>query len=144
MSGLTRRRVMVAIVIFVLVWPIAHAGLVSRYRLDPWEFFGWSMYALPAARVQILVEVERGGENHPLRAMGEMRRRVQHFARRRTALGLLAPTESLAKEILASDPTIDAVVIVTREIALDRGSTLLVANDVRHRHTRGDIDETGA
>jgi hypothetical protein len=130
--------------VFVLVWPIAHAGLVARYQLDPWEFFGWSMYALPAARVQVLVEVERGGETRPLRAMGEMRLRVQRFARRRTALGLLAPTEVLAREILVADSTIDAVVIVTREIVLDRASTLLVANDVRYRHTRGAIDKTGA
>ena len=141
MKGSTRRRLMLAMVAFVLVWPIAHVGLVARYQLDPWEFFGWSMYALPAARVQVLVEVERGGEKHPLRAMGEMRRRVQYFARRRTALGLLVPTESLAREIFATDSTIDAVIIVTREITLDRDTTLLVGRVVRHRHTR---DANGA
>lgn len=141
MSGRLRRSLMVAIVVVVLVWPLAHIGLVARFRLDPWEFFAWSMYALPAARVQVGVEVERGGEMFPLRAMGDMRRRVQDFARRRTALGSFAPTESLAREIFAGDSTIDAVIIVTREITLDRESTLLVAHDVRHRHERGAAPE---
>ena len=78
---------MLAIVAFVLVWPVAHAGLVARYGIDPWEFFGWSMYALPAPRIQVRVEVERGGETYPLRAMGDLRRRVRAFASRRTAFG---------------------------------------------------------
>jgi hypothetical protein len=134
---------MLAIVVFVLVWPVAHAGLVARYGLDPWEFFGWSMYALPAARVQVRVDVVRGGETVPLRAMGDMRRRVQAFARRRTALGTLAPTGSLAREILAEDSTIDAVIIVTREITLDPESTLLVARDESHRHERGRSNRSG-
>jgi hypothetical protein len=143
MSGSLRRRVMLAIVAFVLVWPVAHAGLVARYRLDPWEFFGWSMYALPAARVQIRVDVERGGETAPLRAMGDMRRRVQAFARRRTALGTLASTEVLAREILAGDSTIDVVIIMTREITLDPESTRLVARDESHRHERDRSKGTG-
>lgn len=136
MSGANRRRWMLAIVVFVLIWPLAHAGLVARYRLDAWEFFGWSMYALPAARVQVSVEIERDGELFPLRAMGEMHRRVRNFARRRTALGSLASPAPLAGEIFAGDSTIDAVIIVTREIVLDRGSTLLVARDERHRYQR--------
>ena len=144
MSGAFRRKVMLAIVAFVLVWPVAHAGLVARYRIDPWEFFGWSMYALPAARVQVRVEVERAGETKPLRAMGVMRRRVTAFARRSTALGAFAPTAALAREILAEDSTIDAVIIVTREVVLDRTSAMLVARDVRHRHERDGAHENGA
>jgi hypothetical protein len=138
MSGAVRRRLMLAIVAFVLVWPLAHAGLVARYRIDPWELFGWSMYALPAARVQIRVEVERGGEMSPLRAMGVMRQQVKRFARRSTALGSLAPTTSLAEEIFADDSTVDAVIIVTREILLDRETARFVARDASHRHERND------
>ena len=144
MSGPFRRRVMLAIVVFVLVWPLVHIGLVTRYRLDPWEFFAWSMYAVPAARVQVRVEVERDGEVFPLRAMGDMRRQVRSFARRRTALGLLAPTESLAREIFAGDSTVDAVIIETREVVLDRKSTLLVTRDAQHRHERDRSSKTGA
>ncbi len=94
------------------------------------------MYALPAARVQVRVEVERGGETKALRPMREMKRRVRDFARRRTALGSLASTEPLALAIFAEDETIDALRILTREILLDPVSTRLVARDEWHRHDR--------
>lgn len=127
---------MASIVAFVLVWPIAQAALVARFGVDPWEFFGWSMYALPAARVQVRVDVERAGQIQPLRAMGEARRRIRTYARRRSALGALAQWDALAREIMAADPAIDAVVIVTRRIALDRATSRLVAHDERHRYER--------
>jgi len=127
---------MAAIVGFVLIWPVAHGALVRAYRIDPWELFGWSMYALPAARVQIRVELERGGERSPLRAMGETRRRLLELARRRTALGSLASLEPFARELLDRDPTVDAVILVTREILLDRESDRLSARDRVHRFER--------
>jgi hypothetical protein len=135
---------MSGVVAFTLLWPLAHAGLVARYRIDPWELFGWSMYALPAARVQIRVEVERGGETQALRPMRAMRRRVRDFARLRTALGSLASTEPLALAIFAEDPTIDALTILTREILLDRESTHLVARDEAYRHDRDFTDSNAA
>jgi hypothetical protein len=127
---------MAGLVVFALLWPIAHAGMVARFGIDPWELFGWSMYATPPARVQIRVDVERGGETKPLRAMGNLRRQVRDFARRRTALGSLAPTESLARTILETDPTIDATTISIREIRLDPVTTRLVSRDEAHRHER--------
>jgi hypothetical protein len=127
---------MLAIVGLVLVWPLVHAGLVARYGIDPWELFGWSMYALPAPRVQVRVDVERGGETRPLRAMGARRQRVKAFARRRIGLGTFASPEPLARALLSEDATLDAVVIVTREISLDRKSARLVARDERHRFER--------
>jgi len=140
MSGSNRRNLMCAIVLFVLVWPVAHVGLVARYRVDPWELFAWSMYALPAARVQIRVEVERDGVTSPLRAMGELRKNVLGYARRTSLLGTLASPASLVHEILASDESIDVVTLVTREVILDPDSTMLVGIEARQRHLRG---ETG-
>jgi hypothetical protein len=131
---------MAGLVGFALLWPIAHAGLVARFGIDPWELFGWSMYATPAARVQIRIEVEREGESKPLRAMGELRQHVQDFARRRTALGSLASTEPLAETILALDPTIEATTIWIREILLDPITTHLVPRERAHRHDRESVD----
>ena len=131
---------MSGIVACTLLWPLAHASLVARYRIDPWELFGWSMYALPPARVQVRVEVERGGETKALRPMRELRRQLRDFARRRTALGSLVSSEPLARAILAEDATIDALTIWTREIRLDPESTRLVARDEAHRHDRNFSD----
>lgn len=124
---------------FVLLWPIAQAVLVARYHVDPWELFGWSMYSRPAARVQVKVEAERDGTVAPLRAMGEQRRLIVDFARRRTALGELAPSDRLAETILHGDPELDALRITTREILLDRKTASLVARDQIHRYTRSGL-----
>jgi len=136
MNGAARRRSMAGIVVCVALWPAVHAALVAHFGTDPWELFGWSMYTVPQRRIQIGVEVERDGAKDPLRAMGAARRRVQDFARRRTALGRLASTEPLARAILAEDPSIDAVVIVTREVSFDPDTTRIVARDETHRHER--------
>jgi hypothetical protein len=128
---------MATLVAAVALWPLVHLGAVTRFRIDPWEGFGWAMYALPAARVQIGIETVRTGEPpQPLRAMGEDRRRIQAFARRRTALGALASVEPLAYEVLASAPEVDTVRIKTREIRLDPVSATLVARDQIHEVQR--------
>jgi hypothetical protein len=120
----------------VLLWPLVHATLVARFHIDPWELFGWSMYALPAARVQVAVEVERDGESTALFATLEQRRRIRDFARRRTALGELASSAPLAREILAEDASLEAVLVRMREIRLDLESARLVAHEEQERHTR--------
>ena len=136
MSGVVRRRAMAGVVGFVLLWPLFHMALVARAHVDPWEFFGWAMYSKPAVRLQIRVEVDRAGEIQPLRAMGELRSRVKHFARRRSTLGSLASPDELIAAIFDSDETIDAIEIVLREIELERESGTLVARDHPHRFER--------
>ena len=136
MSGPLRRRVMASLVLLTLLWPLVHLVLVERFRLDPWEFFGWSMYALPAAQMQIAVEAERTGIAKPLRAMGTSREGIRRLARRRSALGTLASVESTAREIFAEDPAIDALTFVFREIRLDPKSARLVSRDDRVRIER--------
>ena len=129
MSGPLRRRWMAGIVVATLLWPLIHLVLVDRYRLDPWEFFGWSMYSLPAAQIQVAVEAERAGLAKPLRAMGATREGIRRLARRRSALGTLASVEPMAEEIFAKDPSIEALVFVFREIRLDLESARLVSRD---------------
>ena len=125
-SGAGRRRLMRGVVLAVLVWPLIHLVLVARYEVDAWELFGWAMYARPAARVQVRVDVELEGARSPLRAMGETRQAIRDYARRRTALGRLAPPDALARSVLESRPDVEAVWIVLRRIELDRRTALLV------------------
>ena len=136
MSSEARQRAMVGILLAVLLWPVVHLGLVARARVDPWELFGWAMYSRPAARVQVAVDVERAGRLVPLRAMGEMRRRVGDYARARTALGRFARPDDLLTAIFESDPSIEAVEVVLRDVSLDLDSALLVAQDERLRFER--------
>lgn len=127
MSGARRRAAMVGVVIAVALWPVVHLALVARADIDPWELFGWAMYARPEARVQVGVEVERAGVRTPLRAMGSLRRQVERYARDRSALGRLAPADALLTAVFASDASIDAIEIVLRHVELDPDSAMLVA-----------------
>lgn len=129
MSPRVRRNSMLAVVLLVLVWPVVHLGLVALTRVDAWEFFGWAMYSKPATRVQIRVEVERGGQAKPLRAMGELRRRVEEYARARTALGDFSSPADLLAATFASDASIESVVIIERDVQLDLDSAILIAKD---------------
>ncbi len=136
MSSEARRKAMVGIGVAVLVWPFVHLGMVAQARIDPWELFGWAMYSKPAARVQVAVDVEREGRLVPLRAMGLLRRRVGDYARARTSLGRFARPDDLLTAIFESDPSIEAVELVLREVSLDVGSAFLVAQDERLRFER--------
>lgn len=129
MSAGSRPVVMRVLALCVVLWPLAHAALVARFEIDPWEFFGWAMYSQPAARVQVRVEVGRGGELEPLRAMGALRKEIERYARRRTALGRLASPRTLADTVFAADPSIETVEIVHRRIRLDQESAMLVSTD---------------
>lgn len=129
MSGSPRQRIMRGVVLFVALWPFAHLGLVARYEIDPWEFFGWAMYSQPAARVQIRVDVERDGTRKGLRAMGALREAIREQARRRTALGRLASHDPLARRVLQSDPGIDAAWIVERRVYLDEETARLAGDE---------------
>ncbi len=136
MSARVRRTMMAGFVLLVLFWPLVHLGLVAQAGVDAWEFFGWAMYSKPAARVQVRVEVEREGQTKPLRAMGEMRLRVQAYARARTALGSFASPAELLEAVFESDETIDAVVIVLRDVQLDLDSAYLVGEEEPQRFER--------
>ncbi len=135
-SGTLRRRAMLSILVAAAIWPLVHHMLVLRYDVDPWELFGWSMYAVPAARVAVAIDLERGDEVEPLRPLGDLFARVRAFARRRSALGTLASSESLARELLADDAQLDAVVVTTRSLELDPQTTVWRLHERSERYAR--------
>jgi hypothetical protein len=135
-SGTLARRSLLLLLVAAAIWPLIHHMLVLRYDVDPWELFGWSMYAVPAARVAVAIDLERGDEVEPLRPLGELFARVRVFARRRSALGALASSESLARELLADDAQLDAVVVTTRSLVLDPQTTLWRLHERSERYVR--------
>lgn len=136
MSGGARRSVMAGIAALAVLWPAVHLGLVANAGIDAWELFGWAMYSQPEARVQVRVDVERAGELEPLRAMGDLRRQIEKFARSRTTLGRFASPDRLLEAVFASDASIEAVELVLREVELHPESAMLVAEDERIRVPR--------
>jgi hypothetical protein len=94
------------------------------------------MYSRPEARVQVRVDVERGGTREPLRAMGALRRQIERYARDRSTLGRLASPDDLLEAVFASDASIEAIELVRRRVELDRRTAMLVAHDEHERYRR--------
>lgn len=145
---------MTGLALAAVLWPGAHLVWVARMDVDPWEFFGWAMYARPAARVQVRIEVERGpadvgaGEgaepaaSEPLRAMGALRRELERYARRRSTLGRHADDGPLRAGVFAHDGSISALTIVERNVRLDLDSAKLVGDLERRRYVRSEAGPT--
>ena len=136
MTPRAQRRVLACGVIAVALWPLVHAVGVARLGANPWEFFGWAMYALPAPRLQVRVEVEREGRLERAVLAPAEREALRAYTRRRNALGRAEPPASFARTLLARDATRDAIVITERRIVLDRASARLRADDTTHRIAR--------
>jgi hypothetical protein len=65
MNLLPRKVSAIAIVAMFSVWPIVHTGIVKRYDLHPWRFFGLAMYAVPPPQLQAReIMVSRFGEKY--------------------------------------------------------------------------------
>jgi hypothetical protein len=126
-----KRRMIAAIVAAVAIWPGVHTALAPRLLFDPWELFGWAMYALPQARYEIGLERKIDGEWSPFLPAGPPRTEFHEFGRRRAILGMLLPLEPYARELVAANPEVEALAIIERRWTLDTETALLGYEDVR-------------
>ncbi len=138
-----KRRVVAALLLAVGLWPGLHYALASRYGFDPWELFGWAMYALPNARVEVGVLRRVDGQSEPLFATGETLERMREFSRRRATLGRFVSTERFARRFLAEDPELDAVEVLLRTWFLDPETALLDYRDERLVYVRQPREREG-
>jgi len=50
-----KRRIALAVVGFLAVWPLVHHATVRALDLNPWNWFGWAMYTTPPASFRFRV-----------------------------------------------------------------------------------------
>ncbi len=106
----------------LLAWPPLHYGLVERYELNPWKFFGFAMYCRPTLPVQLDIEiVERGRVAQlPVRDLPlPLRAACRRFAIDRSVLGTFREARPLALLLLRACPWADAVRIDVRHPRID-------------------------
>ncbi len=138
----TRSRIAVGLLAVLAVWPGLHHGLVRGVEIDPWAFFGWSMYAVPNLRINVRagrVELDASGEMlaetvdwnaispHAYRAM-------RAYAERRAVWGRLLAPDALAEEIFAGQPDLPGVVIRVRRWVIDRDSARIAPRDIDYAY----------
>ena len=137
MSLDTKKRIAALTLAACVVWPPVHYALAALYDFDPWNFFGWAMYAVPDSRVDLRVAVIEEARARVVELSPGLREQARAYAERRSALGRLAPPDRLAEAVLAEWPEVDAVVIGIRKLVLDPGTGRVEPRDeVQLRYDR--------
>lgn len=135
MSTATKTRILAALVVLFMIWPLAHRAAVARYDLSPWKFMGWSMYCRPENRIQVRLFETVNGTDRPLNerflSPGE-RRAIQAFRRNRMYYGTLARPSALARLVRRTRPRLSDLSVVVRNVKLDPGTNTFQPTDYRY------------
>ena len=132
MSTESTKKLLAAIVCALALWPALHLWLSARYEIDPWEFFGWGMYALPSPQVHVRLEQLVDGRPLIVRPSDETLAQLDALASARTRFGQLASIETTARPILAREPQMQGIVLVLRRWHLDRETAHFDFTEERH------------
>lgn len=140
-----KKRVVFFTVVFLAIWPIIHHGIVTRYDMDPWLYFGMSMYA--RARPTIYIgAMDAAYPGQPFQSVNPdavqaslpLQRNLEMLANGRTNHGTLYNPEPVVKEIFKEFPRdIDRLAFTVRSLSLnDEG--MMVARDARTECRKGE------
>lgn len=140
MTTRLRCRIALAVLTVSLLWPPFHHLLARSFELDPWAFFGWSMYAVPNLRINVraarIGEVE-GSEPDWNAISPALYGPMHEYASRRQRFGRLLPPDRLSEEIFARQPELPGVLIRVRRWVIDRASSRLEARDTDYLYRPG-------
>jgi hypothetical protein len=131
-----KRRVVVAVVLAVAIWPGFHFALAARTQFNPWELFGWAMYSLPEVRFDMGLERrDQRGVWHPFIPRGADLESYYSVGLRRANLGKLASLEPLAKVLFTRHPNWTGLAVIEQRWRLDHHTARL-----DHILTRSEIE----
>lgn len=125
-----QRRVALAILAFVAVWPLLHRGLVARFGINPWKLAGWAMYTTPVVPTIVVLLREEGGKLTVLdeRTLpAEAAEALQRYRDARTAWGTLVAPEPLARAVFEAQPGLEHLVVATQKLTLDPGTARMTS-----------------
>ncbi len=140
-----KKRVVFFAIAFLWVWPMLHHVMVTAYDMDPWLYFGMSMYA--RARPTIYIgAMEAAYPGQPFQSVNRdavqaslpLLRNLEMLANGRTNYGTLYNPEPVVKEIFKAFPRdIDRLAFTVRSLSLD-AEGMLVAQDARTECRKGE------
>jgi len=113
----TQKRLVFALLVFLVAWPLLHHALAARYHLAPWKLFGWSMYCVPSFQPAIELYALDAGRRTRV-DLSEPRHQklaaaVTWYAARRTVWGELYPPDRIVEVAFRSisSPQLEIVII---------------------------------
>jgi hypothetical protein len=133
----TKRKVAVAALAALFVWPLVHRVLVATLGIDPWRFFGFAMYCVPKPRVAVgLYTVEDGRRKNLVLAEDSRARGViEAFIVSREAWGRRYRPDVLAPPLVRA-LKVDDLEILVREHRLDPSSARIVREEFAYHYDR--------
>ena len=136
----TKRRVLVALVVALGLWPLLHIGVVRVFDLNPWNWYGWAMYTQPNGHVEATARSFAGeqftGAGLPAARRDEVQRAFFAWSVRRLTVDP-PPPDAFARALLAAQPGWEGVEIEVRRIGLERSSaTVQVLHRATYRYPR--------
>ena len=115
-----KKRTLLGVLAALAIWPLVQHQLVRRYRVEPWKFAGWAMYARPANKgVMHITGVDRLGIPVPRSRLSRRVRDASHeYERRRSYYGRLVSAEPLARLVFDEHPRVVHVTIAVDDFEL--------------------------
>ena len=131
-----KKRVLFVALVFLAVWPILHHGLVTTYEINPWIFFGLSMYVRANPMPDIVaMEAAYPGQTFQavnrdaLRASLPLRQSLRTLVDGRSSYGTLYNPETVVEEIFDEFPSdIDRLAFTMQLLNLDAKGVLMARN----------------
>lgn len=135
-----KRNAVVALLLAVALWPLAHRMLVARYGIDPWKLGAYAMYATPNLPVLVAaVGTTPAGDTvliDEAALPAWVRVRLDRFRVERGALGTLRDTADVGALLLAARPDLASVGILIQSSRLDAATARITVATPRFVHTR--------
>lgn len=146
MSYAIKRAILLAVLVASAVWPAAHYFVVRRYKLSPWNWFGWAMYTQPAERLQVhAISPDGTTVTSRLPTLSEREQQsimdaYRPWSLRHLELGDLDDPDEFARAILNVFDTWPSVRIEVQRFGLDRETASIARRSVSHyEYDRADV-----
>ena len=129
-----KRHVVSALLVAMLLWPIAQRALVSAYDVSPWKLFGWAMYTVPKPDRATMMTLSTPEGDRRLIATSlapEVRDTLRAYHGLWGHVGRLASPEPLACKVFAEHPGATALTLVLSKTGLIDGAVHVTRRDTR-------------
>ncbi len=133
-----KKRIVFVSIVLLALWPIVHQWIVAKYDIDPWLFFGLSMYTrarpilgITAFEAAYAGQQLRSVNQDALRVARTLQRNLQELVNGRASYGTLYNPEPVVEEMFDAFPLgVDRLAFTIRLLSLD-AEGMLIARDVR-------------
>jgi hypothetical protein len=134
--SLIKKRIYITVAVLLMAWPLCQHFLVRTYGVNPWRFFGWAMYAMPAPTLRIDTWFTDVPQSPPFQTHPEYQQALKAFSERRAHWGGLEQPQELADILFKLEPKGHELHIRVATVTLGTSTSMLVEKTQTYRFER--------